>query len=240
INLSAVLEEDFTWWKKNILFARAPMIEPVYNLEIFSDASRTGWGVFCESQRSHGYWKAEDLELHINLLELMAAFFGLKCFASNKRHCNILLRLDNTTAIAYINRMRDSRYEGLSTLAREIWQWCEQREIWITASYIPSKENAEADYESRKLQPETEFELDNSAFQKIVKVFGQPEIDLFASRANAKCRRYVSSRKDSGSIAIDAFILEWKRFLFYAFPPFSVILKVLRKIEYEGSSGIVV
>lgn len=57
---------------------------------------------------------------------------------------------------------------------------------------------------------------------------------------NAKCRRYVSWRKDPGSIAIDAFTLEWKRFLFYAFPPFSVILKVLRKIEYEDSNGIVI
>lgn len=90
---------------------------------------------------------------------------------------------------------------------------------------------------NRRLQPKTEFELDDCAFQKIVKVFGQPEIDLFASRAIAKCRRYVSWRKDPGSIA---FTLEWKRFLFYAFPPFSVILKVLRKIEYEGSNGIVV
>lgn len=165
----------------------------------------------------------------------MAAFFGLKCFASNKTRCNILLRLDNTTAIAYINRMRYSRYEGLSSLAREIWQWCERREIWIAASYIPSKENAEADFESRRLQPETEYELDDAAFQKIIRVFGQLEIDLFASRANTKCRKYVSWRKDPGSFAIDAFTLEWKRFLFYAFPPFSVILKVLRKIEYEGS-----
>lgn len=97
----------------------------VYNLEIFSDASLTGWGVFCENKCSHGYWNADDLELYINLLELMAAFLGFKCFANNRRRCNIMLRLDNTTAIAYINRMRDSRYEGFSSLAREIWQWCE-------------------------------------------------------------------------------------------------------------------
>jgi len=161
--LSTELEENFTWWKKNILSASAPMAEPIYDLEIFSDASLTGWGVSCENQCSHGYWKAEELNLHINLLELMAAFFGLKCFASNRQRCNILLRLDNTTAIAYINRMRDSHCKGLSSLARKIWQWCERREIWITASYIPSKENVEADNESRRLQPETEVELDDSA-----------------------------------------------------------------------------
>lgn len=55
MTVSEELEEDFTWWKKNILFASAPMSEPVFDLEIFSDASRTGWGVFCENQRSHGH-----------------------------------------------------------------------------------------------------------------------------------------------------------------------------------------
>jgi len=238
--LSAELKEDFTWWKKNILSASAPMAEPVYDFEIFSDVSLTGWDVFCENLCSHGYWKAKELELHINLLEFMATFFGLKCFVSSRQRCNILLRLDNTTAIAYINHMRDSHCKGLSFLAREIWQWCEQRDIWITASYIRSKENVEADNESRRLQLEIEVELDDSAFQKIIEVFGQPEIDLFSSRANAKCFRYVSWRKDPSSFAIDAFTLEWKRFFFYAFLHFSVILKVLRKIEYEDSNGIVV
>lgn len=79
ITLSAELEEDFAWWKKNILFASAPMIEPVYNLEIFSDASLMGWGIFCENQCNYGFWKAEDLELHINLLELMAVSFEVLC-----------------------------------------------------------------------------------------------------------------------------------------------------------------
>lgn len=234
------LDEDFEWWKANIRHASAPMNEPVYELEIFSDASRTGWGVFCEGHRSHGHWNVEDLESHINILELRAAFFGLKCFARHRRRTNILLRMDNTTAIAYVNRMRSSCYEDLSHLAKEIWQWCERREIWIAATYIRSSENVEADHESRRLQPETEFEIAKYAFEKIARSLGQPQIDLFASKANAKCRRYVSWRKDPDSIAIDAFTLEWKKWFFYAFPPFSIILRVLRKIENEGSNGIVV
>ena len=118
----------------HIRSASAPMSEPMYDLEIFSDASRTGWGVFYKGLRGNGYWNVDDLDLHINVLELMAVFFGLKCFASGRRRCNILLRIDKTTAIAYINRMRDSRYKGLSSLGREIWQWCKEREIWISAS----------------------------------------------------------------------------------------------------------
>lgn len=96
---------------------------------------RTGWGVFCEDRRSMVHWNVDDVDLYVNVLELMAIFFGLKCFADNRRRCNILFRIDNTTAIVYINRMKDSRFEGLSSLAKEIWQWCEQREIWIAASH---------------------------------------------------------------------------------------------------------
>lgn len=196
--------------------------------------------MYCKGRRSHGFWNAEELELHINVLELRAAFFGLKCFANDKSQCSSLLRIDNTTAIAYIRRMRDSRYKGLGALTKEIWQWSERREIWISAAYIRSSENVEADQESRRLQPETEFQISDGAFRKIVRKFGYPQIDLFASRANAKCQRYVSWQRDPDSIGIDAFTLSWKRWFFYAFPPFSVILRMLRKIERQGSTGIVV
>lgn len=43
-------------------------------MEIFSDASLTGWGAYCEGKRTHGYWSEEERLIHINILELMAAF----------------------------------------------------------------------------------------------------------------------------------------------------------------------
>ena len=65
-------------------------------------------------------------------------------------------------------------------------------------SYIKSKDNSEADWKSRKLQPETEYELSNSTFNKIKRAFGLPEIDLFASRTN---------KQDPKSETIDAFTI---------------------------------
>lgn len=46
--------------------------------------------------------------------------------------------------------------------------------------------------------------------------------------------------RDPDAYAVDAFTISWKQFYFYAFPPFSVILRVLEKIITEGSRGIVV
>lgn len=65
------------------------------------------------------------------------------------------------------------QYENFNKITREIWHWCEERNIWIFASYISSKDNFEADAESRNLEPETEFELRTSSFSLIVEKFNE-------------------------------------------------------------------
>lgn len=80
----------------------------------------------------------------------------------------------------------------LSKLAIDIWKWCERRNFWIFASWIRSQDNIIADLESRKLERETEFALSEATFGKASQVFGIPEIDLFASKANTRWTRYVS------------------------------------------------
>ena len=69
--------------------------------------------------------------------------------------------------------------------------------------------------------------------------FGSPQIDLFASRVNKKCKVFVSWFPDPDAISTDAFTIYWGDFFFYAFPPFSVILRMLHKIKNESAQGIV-
>uniref|UniRef100_A0ABD2WJ26 RNase H type-1 domain-containing protein n=1 Tax=Trichogramma kaykai TaxID=54128 RepID=A0ABD2WJ26_9HYME len=104
--------------------------------------------------------------------------------------------------------MGRTQFKHLNQIAREIWQWCEVRNIIIIASYISSKNNVEADKESRKSKTKIEYELADWAFLKILKIFGAPQIDLFASRLNHKCNRYFSWRKDSDSEAIEPSLLK--------------------------------
>ena len=240
MELPVKLSCDLQWWENNISAAKNSIKPLKFVREIFSDASLTGWGISCSSKRTHGFWNEEERLQPIHYLELKAAFFGLKCFTNQLKNCSILLRLDNTIAISYINRMGGIRFVNLNRLTREIWNWCEERQIFIFASYISSKENFEADYESRKLEPETEFSLNNDAFRQIETSFGIPEVDLFASRTNTKCKNYVSWYKDPNSIAVDAFTVSWTDYFFYAFPPFSIILRVLQKIRSDRATGIVV
>lgn len=162
-------------------------------------------------------------------MELLAAFYGIKSFTKNLRDCGILLRLDNKTAIACITQKGSIQYPKLNTITRAIWQWYEDRNIQVLASYIPSKENAQADTESRSLAIETEYELNNKVFIQLCKTFGKRNIGLFASKLNAKCKKYVSWGPDPNLSHVDAFTFKWNLF-FYAFPPFCLVSKTLRKI----------
>ena len=190
--LSPSLKKDFDWWSDNIFQAKNHIKRFDPFIEIFSDASLSGWGAFCNKLRVNGHWSEEEKDHHINYLELLAAWFGLKCFANELSNCDILLRIDNTTAIAYINKKGGVKFPTLAKIAKEIWQWCEDRNLWIFASYIASEDNVEADFESRRLEPETEYTLSHSAFCQIISKFGNPEIDLFATRTNTKCKKYIS------------------------------------------------
>lgn len=136
--------------------------------------------------------------------------------------------------------MGSTQHSTLNSMTRGIWDWCESRNIYIFASYINTKENIKADFLSRNIQSNIEFELKQDIFIKIIEKFGFPEIDLFASRVNTKCKKYVSWRPDPDSYLVDAFTISWAIYYFYAFPPFSLINRVLNKIINDKATGIVV
>ncbi|KXZ75678.1 hypothetical protein TcasGA2_TC034501 [Tribolium castaneum] len=136
--------------------------------------------------------------------------------------------------------MGSIKYPKLASLSRKIWQWCESKNIWVFASYINSKDNFLADRESRTQSTETEWELNNQDYNTVVYHFGQPEVDLFASKINAKCRDYISWHRDPDSMAVDAFTVSWSCFFFYAFPPFSLILRTINKIITDEARGILI
>jgi hypothetical protein len=237
---STTAQSDLKWWETNIHHVFNKIRKDTYDLEVETDASRTGWGACCHHQKVHGWWTTQDSQQHINALELKAALYGIKIFTKDKTSCNILLRLDNTTAIATINRMGSTKYETLDGIARILWSWCEERDLWVTATYICSKDNVQADQESRALPADTEWELAAGAYEMIVQRLDIPEIDLFASISNHKCQKYVSWKKDPDSIADDAFTIPWGNIFFYAFHPFNLVGRVLNKIVNEKAIGIVI
>ena len=70
--------------------------------------------------------------MSINYRELLAVKLALVRLANNLKDCQILLRVDNTTAIAYINRMGGTKYKNYNRLTKEIWQWAEEKHIFLS------------------------------------------------------------------------------------------------------------
>ena len=104
------------------------------------------------------------------------------------------------------------------------------RQITITAEYIPSHLNVIADRESREIQDRSEWKLSPVIFQRVCRVLGSPDIDLFASRISHQVPAYMAWKPDPGSIATDALQQSWFP---YAFPPFCLIARVLAKLKKE-------
>ena len=97
-----------------------------------------------------------------------------------------------------------------------------------------------ADEQSRIVSTETDWELAYFAFKKSNRDFGPFEIDLFATHANSKCSSFVSWFPDPFAVAVDAFTQDWSPCYFYAFPLFSIIAKVLRKIINDRAEGVLI
>ena len=97
-----------------------------------------------------------------------------------------------------------------------------------------------ADDKSRIFDDKTEWKLNTEVFRRVVQQFTVPNIDLFASRLNFQLKPFVSWLPDPDAAFIDTFSLDWSKFTFYAFPPFSLVSRVLQKVEDDRASGILV
>ena len=65
------------------------------------------------------------------------------------------------------------KYQVCNEMAHQIWEWCSNRGIWLSACHIPGVKNVEADTESRKFSDSTEWSLDSEVFDNIFALSGR-------------------------------------------------------------------
>ncbi|CAC5401723.1 unnamed protein product [Mytilus coruscus] len=225
---------ELNWWLKNVRKLHGkPIKQDNVLFWIETDASLKGWGACYEKQTAGGRWTHLESICHINFLELLSVCYALKAFCSNCSQCHIGIRSDNSTAVSYIQFMGGMTSEKLETLAIEIWTWCLDRDIFLTAQHIPGKSNLQADKLSRNFSDNHEWKLSEPIFSRICSQLFTPNVDLFASRHNAQVDKFVSWIYDPEAMSTDAFTLSWTNFEPYIFPPFSLIGRVLNKISAD-------
>ena len=238
--ISSKSMDEIRWWINNVESSIRYIETPTIDMTIFTDASSEGWGISHNKVKNGGRWDAFESTLHINCLELLAIYFGIKTFCKNKNNIHVRIMSDNTTAIAYVNNMGGIKSHMCNEITKRIWMWCIQNNIWVSAAHIPGIDNIDADTASREFNDAIEWMLNPIHFRHITNVFGMPNVDLFASRVNKQINKYVSWKPEPEAFAVDAFTINWNNCYPYIFPPFRILGKVIAKIMEESVHAIVI
>ena len=158
--LSPSSRAELNWWIFNVDSSSNLISHGEPELHIQTDASAHGWGGVWGEQRTGGRWSLQEASHHINYLELLAVLLTIKALCGKFANLHIRVQCDNTTAVCYINNMSGSKSPDSNSVARQIWDYCVERNIWLSASHLSGCENTEADRESRHFNDRTEWTLE--------------------------------------------------------------------------------
>ena len=228
---------DLQWWaydfdKKNGKRIRPQKVE----ITCRTDASLAGWGAYdVSSEKSaNGRWSLNELGFSINYLELLAVWFALQTLYSDISNKHIEIQCDNVSAVKYVNDFGGMTSHDMDSLASKIWNWCINKNIFISAVHISGVSNVQADFLSRNFSDCTEWQLKRQIFDRLCKQCFLPDIDLFASRLNRQLDKFVSWFPEVGAYRNDAFSFSWHSFSPYIFCPFNLVGRVVTKIIADG------
>jgi hypothetical protein len=237
-------KEELQWWLDHLdLHNGRSLLQPEACLVVTTDASKLGWGGHTADSQLKGYWKEEDSSQSSNFRELKAIWITLSSLPSlPPRGSKILIRSDNKTAVAQINRQSNPRHPHLLELSKAIWGWALHQNFLLQAEYIPGVENVLADRLSRNRgQAQADWSISTSVLKRIEKTFkSKILIDLFAAKGNEQTANYCSRYGVDGENHPDAFMIGRWPHEAYAHPPNAMIPQVLRKVKDEGATIILV
>jgi hypothetical protein len=166
MHISTRVKADLQWWLDNLFLVQADIQQSYPDLTIQTDASMQGWGFYVpiDGTKSGSRWSPQVTHLHINALELMAIEFALLSYCDDLNSQHIRIMSDNTTAIAAVNKQGSTQALECNQIAKRIWLWALDRNIWISAAHIPGVLNVEADHASHVFKDELEWTLCDAFF----------------------------------------------------------------------------
>ncbi len=198
---------------------------------IFTDASNSGFGAAWGAAEVQGEWPGADQRLHIAWRELKAVLHALQSWAPRLAGRRVLVRCDNTQAVAAINHGSTRIPDGRS-ISRQIAELAVRQGFEIRAEHIPGVDNSRADRLSRDLAAAQGQNLciKPEVFRRLVGTgCYKPTIDcccdVLGLNAQPGCTEYFSAQRSvlgqQGALAGKAL---------WAFPPKSLVAEVLTVI----------
>ncbi len=116
--------------------------------------------------------------------------------------------------------------------------WADSRPSIHQSNAHPRSLNRGADMLSRRRIPQGEWRLHPESVRMIWNLYGEAEVDLFATSENAHCPSFFSL--SHSPLEGDALTARWPTARLYAFPPIKILPLVLCKIREERASVILI
>lgn len=242
LTLSQEARKELSWWIQNLQLNNGRLlISPPPQLVIASDASLQGWGAYSKGHRTRGQWSGQEKNHHINILELKAAKLAILSFHRMfPEALSIHVQMDNIVVLTYLKKMGGTRNQVLTSISKQIWGYLLNHQITITVEYLLGKLNVEADAMSRYVRDSSEWKLNLQVFRDLCRARWTPCTDLFASRLSHQVPIYYAWKLDLYSKGQDAFQASLSHLRLYAFPPFSLIGRVLWKVRSDQATMLLI
>ena len=237
VTLSSACLQELVWWKRNLskTLVTCYLHEVEISQHVFSDSSGTAFGGWWKNKHVQSRFSEKQAKLSINTKELLAVYYTLSIFAKDLRNETILIHCDNSVTVSGLQKLGSSDCLR-DKIIHKIPHLADLHHFKVKATWISSKRNKKVDILSRRLtsNPRTEWSLSHTWFQELLQwVDFKPEIDLFASHLNHKIPRFCSRTVEPLSWHVDTFTISWTNLKCYCFSPFSLIARVLKKIESD-------
>ena len=110
---------------------------------------------------------------------MKAAKLAIVSFCRVKKTKSVHLQIDNFTALSHLVKMGGTKSAELNKISKEIWEYLILNEITLTAEYLPSSQNIQADWESRHTKDSSEWKLCPQTFAGTTQTMGKLSVDLF-------------------------------------------------------------
>ena len=170
--------------------------------------------------------------------ELFAIFHTLQSFQHVLKSQRVCIKTDSQNAVSVLNRGSSKPHMHRPAVA--IAELCAALDVRFTVAWIPRSQNQLADDLSKQVEYTSDWQLNPRLCAILQKRWQRVEVDRFAATHNAQCPRFNALHYCPGVEAVDAFAQNWSSDFNWWNPPFSLIGRVLCKIQQEGAKGILI
>ena len=214
---------DLQWWLDLPCLSHGVSLAQVSpDLDFWSDASDVGWGAHLGSLTASGLWDAEQASLSINASGHQKGSPPLPLFSGVVSPQGG----GHKVAVPQLPSSGNSPLDGVPL----------QPTVTPIHSGVPERSGGLSLSRPHQL-PHTEWSLHPEVFRPISRMW-PVQLDLFATSANHQCSVFFSPFRDPLAAGTDAFLQRWDGLQAYAFPPWSVIPRVLAKLKMSPGTEL--